>query len=287
MPITSKFVCLNGRFLKEEEVTFNLKNRAFRYGDGFFETMHYANGEVQLFSLHQKRMKRTMDLLKLESNILLNPLLIHKEIIHLINANHYFKGARIRITIYRDGYGLYTPETNQTNYLIETWALDQANYPINKQGLTINVYSEIKKASNNNTFYKSLDSRVSVLASLNKKEHNLDENLICNTENEIIESISSNVFFVKNNSIYTSSQISGCVNGIMREKLIEIIPHLGFELIEDAHIKIEHISQFDEIFLSNAIQGIQWVGAYNTKRFDNKTAKLIHKKLITSIFNNS
>jgi len=285
MPITSKFVCFNGRFIKEEQLCLNSENRAFRYGDGFFETMHYANGEIQLFDLHLKRMKKTMDLLKHESSILLNKKLIHNEIVHLINTNHFFKGARVRISIFRSGGGLYTPESNSTEYLIENWALDNDNYTLNKQGLSIGIYSELKKPINNSLFYKSLDSRVSVLASIYKKQIETDDCFLCNSEQEIIESISSNAFFIKNNTLYTAGKDSGCVNGIMREKILSIATKTGFIIIEDAHIKAEHISQFDEIFLTNAIKGIQWVGAYKAKRFDNKLTKKLQSILVSEIFN--
>jgi branched-chain amino acid aminotransferase len=284
MPITSKFVCLNGRFLKEEELSFNATNRAFRYGDGFFETMHYANGKIQLFELHQQRMKRAMNLLKLESKILLIPNLIHKEIVHLINANHFFKGARVRVSIFRSGGGLYTPESNRADYLIESWALDSDNYPLNKKGLSIETYSILKKAKDSNSFYKSLNTRVSILASLYKQEINVDDCLIYNTDGDIIETISSNIFFIKNKTVYTSSKDSGCVNGIMRAKLIEIIPKVGLQIIEDTHIKASQLNEFDEIFLTNAIQGLQWIGAYKTKRYDNKHSKSLQKQLINEIF---
>ena len=285
MPITSKFVCLNGQFIKEEELCFSAENRAFRYADGFFETMHYANGEIQLFDLHLKRMKKAMDLLKLESSILLNKKLIHNEIVHLINTNHFFKGARVRISIFRSGGGLYTPEENSAAYLIENWALDNSNYNINKQGLSIGLYSELKKMPNNDLFYKSLDARISVLASLYKKKIETDDCFLCNSELEIIESISSNAFFIKNNTLYTAGTDSGCVHGIMREKILSVASKEGFQIVEDAHIKAEHIIQFDEIFLSNAIKGIQWVGAYKSKRFDNKLTKQLQKTLVSEIFN--
>ena len=283
MPITSKFVCLNGRFLKEEELSFGANNRAFRYGDGFFETMHYAFGEIQLFGQHLDRMKKAMSLLKLESNILLHAQLLHKEIVHLINANHNFKGARVRISIFRDGAGLYSPETNSASYLIENWALNDDRYPLNSKGLKIGIYSALKKPKGNSYFYKSLNTRISVLASIYKKDYQLDDCLLMNSDEEIIESISSNTFFIKGKTIYTSSNNSGCVHGTMRQILLKTLSKTNFEIIDNAQITPKHIPEFDEIFLSNATQGIQWVNAYKTRRYDNKLTKQIHKILIKTI----
>ncbi len=283
MPITSKFVCLNGRFLKDEELSFDANNRAFRYGDGFFETMHYAFGEVQLFKLHLERMKKAMQLLKLESNILLHAQLLHKEIVHLINANHNFKGARIRLSIFRDGAGLYSPETNSTSYLIENWALEDDQYSLNTKGLKIGIYNALQKPKGSSYFYKSLNTRVSILASIYKKDYHFDDCLLMNSEDDIIESISSNAFFIKEGTIYTPSKNSGCVHGTMRETLIRTLSKTDLKIIDNAQIKTKHIPEFDEIFLSNAIHGIQWVGAYKSRRYDNKTTKQIHKILTKNI----
>ena len=286
MPITSKFLCLNGRFLKEEDLFLDASNRAFRYGDGFFETMHYANGKVQLFDLHQKRMQKAMKLLQLESPILLHQQLLHKEIVHLINANHFFKGARIRISIFRDGKGLYLPESNNSNYLIESWALKEEDYPLNTTGLSIDIYPHLKKASGDTLFYKSLDSRISILASLYKKEFNIDDCFILNNKGEIIESISSNVFFIRQNTIYTPSKTSGCIHGIMREQILKTLSKNNFKIDDKASIKPQQITEFDEIFISNAIRGIQWIGAYKEKRFDHKIAQKIQKLVVNQIFDN-
>lgn len=284
MPITSKFVCLNGRFLKEENLCFSAENRAFRYGDGFFETMHYANGEIQFFEQHLQRMQKAMHLLKLESDILTNAKLFHKEIVHLINANHFFKGARVRLSVYRSGGGLYLPESNQAEYLIENWALENDRYPLNTKGLAIDVYSQYKKPANPDHFFKSLNTRISILAALHKKELGVDDCLLCNSEGDIIESISSNVFFIKDEQVFTSGNDSGCVHGILRSEVIKAVQKTGLQVTQDAHVKIEHLTQFDEIFICNAIQGIQWIGAYQTKRYDNKITKQIYKALIQHIF---
>jgi len=68
--------------------------------------------------------------------------------------------------------------------------------------------------------------------------------------------------------------------------ILEIAAKTDLEVINNAHINEEQISQFDEILLSNAVKGIQWIGAYKAKRYDNKISKQIHKILISSIFGN-
>ena len=71
----------------------------------------------------------------------------------------------------------------------------------------------------------------------------------------------------------------------MRKTILSVIAQSNLELIDNAKIKASQIEQFDEIFLSNSIQGIQWVGAYKNKRYDNKITKQIHQQLLSVIFN--
>ena len=278
-----KFICIDGRYEKESEFKFSRGNRAFRYGDGFFETMHYAYGSVQLFEKHHRRLLKAMQLLKMQSSSLENPKIIHKEIVHLINANHQFKGARIRLTIFRSGGGLYKPETQQASYLIESDTLESDTYPLNTKGISINYYDVLAKPINSFQFYKSLNTTVSILASIHAEESKVDDCLLMNTDGYLIESTSSNVFFIQNKVIYTPDLDSGCIEGIMRDKVIEKALQLRFSVIEGAQIRPEHLTKFDEIFLTNAIQGIQWVSAYKNKRYFNKQTQIIHRALIADL----
>lgn len=278
-----KFICFNGRFEKASSFKFSIENRAFRYGDGFFETMHYAFGEVQLFEVHHKRMLRAMQVLQLSSSLLENKAALLKEITHLINANHQFKGARVRISIFRSGAGLYKPETNTASYLIESNSLENDSYPLNTKGLSITYFDKLTKPVDNFQFYKSLNTSVSVLASLYAQEGAFDDSLLMNTDGHLIETTSSNVFFVQGDTLYTPDVESGCVEGVMREKVIETALHLRYSVIEGAQVRPEHLLKFDEIFLTNAIQGIQWVVAYENKRYYNKIIQKIHKELIGSL----
>lgn len=284
MPITSKFVCHNGHFVKEEELCISGSNRAFKYGDGFFETMHYAYGEVQLFEKHTTRMQLAMEALQITSDILSSPKLLHKEIVHLINANHYFKGARIRLSIYRSGGGLYLPETNKAEYLIECYALENDRYPINSQGLCIEIYKTYKKPKYQNFTFKTLNTPISVLASIYKKEMNVDDCLLLNEDNEIIESTHSNIFFIKDDKVLMPSLKSGCVNGLMQAEVYQLLCKTNLKVLTNQSVFEQDLTNFDEIFLTNAVKGLQWVGAYKNKRYDNKISKQIHKNLVQHIF---
>ena len=103
--------------------------------------------------------------------------------------------------------------------------------------------------------------------------------IILNNQNNIVEALSSNLFFVKDKYIYTPPLSSGCLNGIMRSKIIEIAKSLNYNLIDNLPLNINNLINADEIFLTNAISGIKWVLAFKQKRYYNKTSKILINKL--------
>ena len=61
----SKYICLNGDFLKSDQPVINSNNRAFKYGDALFETIHANGTEPQFLELHVNRLIKGMKVLKM------------------------------------------------------------------------------------------------------------------------------------------------------------------------------------------------------------------------------
>jgi branched-chain amino acid aminotransferase len=118
-----------------------------------------------------------------------------------------------------------------------------------------------------------------------KTKNNLDDCLILNDRGNPIESISSNLFIVKNNTLLTPSIESGAVAGIMREQLIETALKLNITVYDDCLLTSDDLLEADEIFLSNAINGIRWVVAFKDRRYFNKTSRILIEELNRCSFN--
>jgi len=277
--INNSFICFNGEIIKSASFSIPYRNRAFLFGDGLFETIK-ANGSTPLwFNLHYSRLVSSMELLKMNipKSFSINDL--QQKIAHLINANRFFNGARIRITVYRHGEGLYTPDNNDVNYLIESFSEKSNLYVLNSAGLKIGVFNKIKKPVFSLSNIKSNNALIYVLAGIYKTENNLDDSLILNQNNNICEAISSNVFLVKANCLYTPSINDGCVDGIMRKKIIELANKFNLKVIDNLAINENDLLLADEVFLTNAISGVKWILAYENKRYYNRTSKFLINKL--------
>ncbi|MBN1253239.1 MAG: aminotransferase class IV [Bacteroidales bacterium] len=277
----SKYISFNGKIFTEDEFKLDLNNRAFLYGDGLFETMHAAGGKVHFFYDHIDRLIRSMKILKMEVPVRfsIDTLGIQKEIFKLLNKNKFHIAAKIRITVFRKSGGLYTPTNNEVDYLIQTEKLETAEYQLNSNGLIIDIFEDIPKPNNKLSNLKITSSIYFVIAGIYKSEKKLDDCIVLNEKGNMVEAISSNLFLVKENNIYTPPLSSGCLNGIIRNKIIDISKTLNFNIIDNTPLNSKDLISADEVFLTNAVSGIKWVLAFKQRRYYNKISKILIAKL--------
>ena len=279
MAVFEKHIILNGEILPETLPSLHHNNRAFCYGDALFETMHAFGTEIQFANDHFQRLFNGLQVLKMEFTDELLPQKILREITRLLNRDKLFGGVRIRLTVFRNTGGLFKPQTNSTSYLIETKALDFEHYELNQKGLSIDVFTELRKYYNAFSAFKTANSLVNVMAGIWAKEQNLDDCLITNEKGAIIESYHSNLFLIKGNNIFTPAIEQGCIDGVMRNNIIKIASDTGMRIEQKIKLNEEALVEADEIFLTNAIEGIRWVGAFKQRRYFNKTSKMLCFKL--------
>ncbi|PKQ65598.1 hypothetical protein BZG02_00920 [Labilibaculum filiforme] len=280
---TVEKICLDGKVYPKDELLFGVGNRALRYGDSLFETIHANGTEIQFLSEHLNRLTKGMECLGM-----IIPFgfyeRIKTDITFLINKNKAFAGTRIRLSVFRKDGGLYTPTDNSISYLIETSPLENDHYLLNRKGLKIGIYEEMRKSYNLISRFKTGNSLPFILAANFRNKMNWDDCLLLNDKGNIVESCSSNLFLVKDGILMTPSIESGAVSGIMREQVIETAVNLNITVFDDCVLNSEHLLGADEIFLTNAIHGIQWVVAYQERRYFNKTAKLLIEELNQTTF---
>ncbi len=280
---TIQNICFNGNIYPKNELLFGASNRAFRYGDSLFETIHTNGTEIQFLSEHVDRLCKGMDALEMTIPADFKEKL-KTDITFLINKNKAFAGNRIRLSVFRNDGGLYTPTDNTISYLIESSPLENDHYHLNKKGLKIGIYTDMKKSYNFLSRFKTGNSLPFILAGNYRKKMKWDECILLNEKGNLVESLSSNLFLVRNGILLTPSIESGGISGIMREQIIECASQLNITVFDDCDLTTEDLLEADEIFLTNAISGIQWVVAFQERRYFNKTSKILIETLNKKAF---
>lgn len=266
------YVFHRGEYVNENQATITKDNRAFRFADGFFESIRVVNGKAIFMENHFARIMDTARALKIqpaESFTFDN--LVH-QVQGLLKRNRIEAGGRVRITFYRKSTGFYLPKQDDLGYYIEAEAILDNEFVMNSTGKLVDIFVDFKKDVNRLSVYKTLNCQLYVMAALYGREKGLDESLIQNNRNSIIESTSSNIFIVSNGVLYTPTLEDGCVAGTMRMNIINLALENKIKVYE-CTLNPHNLLAADEMFLTNAVRGIEWVVGYRTKRYYNDMGK--------------
>ena len=269
-------ICYNGQFIDKNEKVLSFNNRAFKYGDSFFETIRCVNGTPLFWEDHYFRIAGSFIVLKMSIPDSFN-LDYFKDLIEELLEFNKLKNchSRVRISFFRSEGGCYLPHTNSLGFIIDTVILDTHNYELNETGLVLGFYKENLIYSNHISRLKSNNRLLNILASIYAKENNLDDVLLLNTNKNIVESTLGNIFIIKDGNIITPPIEQGCVDGVMRKVLIEKTP---FSIIQK-QISISELLNADEVFISNVIRGIQWCASIDKKKYNKNNILNINRNL--------
>jgi branched-subunit amino acid aminotransferase/4-amino-4-deoxychorismate lyase len=277
-----EYILYNDEFISANQPVLSVSNRSFKYGDGLFESMRMANGKLKFAEQHAQRLAEGMRALKIDGSTLLDAYFLKQKTAELAKKNKYKGNVRFRFSVYRDAEGLYTPENNKSGYVLESSALHEADYQLNKKGLIIDVYDELAKPINKLSNFKTSNALIYVMAGLYRKQHRLDDVFMLNQNGFLCESMSSNLFVVYDKQIYTPALSEGCVAGVMRDVVMDLAKSNAIPIIE-AQLNPEVLKEAEEVFVTNAVSGIRWVMGYGRKRYFNENAKMLSALLNASV----
>jgi len=263
----------NGKLFPADKPVIPVVNRAFQFGDGLFESIRIINGRPCFLDNHLNRMKLGLQALDISPGPDFDLDRLEGELFALIKENDINQGGRARITVSRAPGGRYNPTTEEgVDYLIEAQSLERNHFALNEKGLVLDVYTDMRKQVNRLSCFKTLNCQLYIMASLKAKADHLDDVLITNDKDIIIESANSNIFIVSNGVLYTPPLDDGCLGGTMRMEIINTALRNDIKVYETS-LRPQNLLVADELFLTNAIQGIRWVSSYRQKRYYHRMAE--------------
>ncbi len=264
------YICLKGEIFPSKFAQLSLGNRAFRFGEGVMEEMRTSGIRVPFFHEHFERLTRALNILGVsyisaftEDSLLRSvELLIHRK--KLYNTN------KIKITFWREDDGELLSGKNGVQYLIEAEALEEKSFTLNERGLYADFLPGLYKSKSFLSPFKTTNELFTIQALAYAKREKLGACMICNPEGKIVEEATSNIFFANGKTIYTPAVEAGCVDGIMRKKVLEIADKEGYIIVETDPLPTSFIFEVEEVFLTDDVYGIRWVTGFKHKRFRRK-----------------
>ena len=265
----------NGELLFEEDVKLSPENRGFKYGDAIFETIKVSNNRVIFWEDHYFRLMSSMRMLRMKIPMKFTLEFLEQEILKTVAVQDTAISFRVRLNVYRKDGGLYTPKTNKIDYFIDV----KANTYVTKDIYTVDIFKDFYNYSGLLSTIKTNNRMVNTLASIYAKENELDNCVLINENKGVVEVTNANIFILKGNVVKTPAYTEGCIKGIIRTKVIEIIAKNEDFTIEETTISPFEIQKADEVFITNAIMGVQAVTNYKKKTFTTSFSNKISKSL--------
>ncbi len=253
------FLVYNSDILPESDFHLSVNDRAFQYGDGLFETIRYERDRIWFWTDHFARLSAGMSALHLNRPERFTAETLHQAIRQLISENGLSnQPTRVKIQVWRQSGGLYTPTTNSPNVLITA----RPGHPFSTtEKATTGIYDAFRLSPSLVSAFKTLNALPYVLAGLYKTERKLDDVILLDTNGHLAECIASNLFWYADESLYTPSLQTGCINGIIRRQLLRIAPAIGLT-VNEGFFRPDVLSQAEAVFCAN-VMGIQWLRNVN------------------------
>ncbi len=252
----------DGDIYNWDNISLPLLDRGFRFADGLFETVAVVNENLRLLRWHLDRLAEGAGVLKLHAEEILIEERITSEIRLLKRLNGIEGDAKVRLYLFREAGGMYSPNSSGAHYLI---TIEKAEL---RKNVIIPIAGFAEKAVNYPTAYsrfKTLNALNFVVAGIEKKEHNWDEILISDIYGNISEALSSNIFWKRNGDYFTPPLSTGCVAGIMRRWVMEKLQKSGMAIMERT-ITPRELLEMESIFVTNSM-GIRHIETIGDRQF--------------------
>lgn len=264
------FVYLNGKIVPKEEALISAYDHGFLYGVGLFETFRVYDGHIFLLEDHLQRLNEGLSSLLIEKCFTKEE--VEKAISLLLEVNGY-QNAYIRLNV-SAGWGelgLTVDPYIEPTVIIYSKPLSPPGSEISEKKAQL-----LKIARNTPEGDYRLKSHHFLNNILAKREigNRLDvEGIFLTAEGDLAEGVVSNLFWVKDHTVFTPSIKTGILNGITRQFVIQLVRQRGMK-VEEGFFKPEALNGADELFITNSIQEVVGINQWNNRDYPGKKGSI-------------
>ncbi len=278
------FINIDGKLFPRSEAKVSVFDSGFLLGDGVWEGIRLHKNKLVFIDEHLDRLYKSANGISL--NIPLSKEEIVREIFKVLQKNKMVDDVHIRLIISRGEK--ITPYQNPnanigpiTMVIIpEFKKTDPKTY---KNGICIGRVSTLRPPhSILSTHLNTLSKLNCILASIEANELGFDEGIMNDIHGNISTCNSTNLFFVKNNSVWTSKG-EYCLNGVTRSKAILVCKENNINCLQK-DFTFDEIENCDEAFVSGTFAGIIPVSKIENKTLSSTKANSLTNH-IRSLYN--
>jgi len=242
-------IFLNSKLVDEKDAVVSVFDHGLLYGDGVFEGTRVYDGNIAFLNEHMDRLLDSAKVLMLDIGMTKEELI--KATVETCKANG-IKNGYLRHVVTRGvgSLGLNPFQCKKSQIIII--AADIQLYPaeLYENGMRIITAGTIRNmAEAVNPRVKSLNYLNNIMAKIEAINAGVMECLMLNAQGFIAEASGDNVFAIKGNKLMTPPTWCGGLEGITRDKVMQLAREMGMEVCETVMTRYE-LWTADEVFLT-------------------------------------
>ncbi len=247
--------------MNDDNEMISISDRGLAYGDGLFETIASIEGELHHWSLHWSRLTLGAQRLQFtlpEEQYLWNAIQNKLQQADALKEN---KVVKLIITRGEGGRGYQFPNPVKLSIIISVHDWPQKSSNDYSTGIMVTICQTCLAQQPLLAGIKHLNRLEQVMAR-NELNHHYQEGIMlaCDEKNNqlesrIIEGIMSNVFFVKQEQLFTPKIESCGVQGTIREAILQYTKAMNIQCEQD-HYVLNDLADASDVFFCNSIFGL-------------------------------
>jgi 4-amino-4-deoxychorismate lyase len=250
----------------KQQDTIAIMDRGFQYGDGLFETIEIRENTPIFLQQHLQRLNQDsqrLHLPKIDLDVL------HSEI-HQLCENAGNAVLKIIITRGTGGRGYRQPDEIQPPRILSLHPFPDYPKSFYTNGIVARICNTRLGLNPTLAGIKHLNRLEQVMARAEWNDNAIHEGIMLDFNGRVIEGTMTNLFYAKNNQLFTAFLNLCGIKGILRGWIFEQIPVIEHDFF------IENLFNADEIFVCNSVMGICSVRQIENQdfRIGNITRKL-------------
>lgn len=275
-------VNFNGNIQENSSISIE-NNRGFLFGDSIFETIKVLDNKVLFLEDHYFRLMASMRICRMEIPMNFTMEYFESQIVNLVQALNIANSYRVRFSVYRDSEGFYLPKSRKVKFIVTASPLNFELYVLGKENYEVELYKDFYISKQLLSSLKTNNKMIQITGSIFADENGYDNCLILNDEKNVVEALQSNLFMKTGNVVVTPPVSDGCLNGIMRKQVLEILKKTEGIVAKETSISPFDLQKADELFLTNVISGIQPITKYRKKEYGIEFTAEVLKRLNAQI----
>ncbi|MBL7016098.1 MAG: branched-chain-amino-acid transaminase [Kiritimatiellales bacterium] len=242
-------VFLDGQLVDEKDAVISVFDHGLLYGDGIFEGTRIYDGNIAFLEEHIDRLFESAKVLMLNVGMTKEELI--QATVDTCKANGLENGY-IRHVVTRGAgtLGLNPYLCKKASVIIIAASIKlypQEMYDNGMKIITAGTMRNMPEALNPRV--KSLNYLNNIMAKIEAINAGVMECLMLNPQGYVAEASGDNVFVVKGNKLITPPTWCGALEGITREKVMDLAREMGMEVSETVMTRYE-LWTADEVFLT-------------------------------------